>query len=462
MSSIFDSIDQEVNVSKEFWSKAGKEGLEDVTKNLVKSGILIYLTPTGVFKKRFIVLTKTRIYSSKHEKILEKVAVITWKHLEAFNESNGEIERFGFRLSRVGNYRDFYTQSAQELESWLDALSSLLILSDIESDYTISEEIGTGSYGKVYKSQNKLDHKTYAVKSISKQILSQNPSNLPALISEITTMRQLDHPSLVKLYRVYESEDFIHLVLDYVQGGDLLQRILIRSSMNEETASKFMKNLLETLQYMHSNSVIHRDLKPDNILLLSPNTDFDLKIADFGLACECKEDQQLRCGSPGYIAPEILKRMAYGTKVDMFSAGVLMYIILSGRTPFFGKNANEILLRNRECKIYFQEKYWKNTSPDAIDLILKLTDCNPEKRITAEEALKHPWFKVALSYKKNHENTEKKNVGAIENPISAELMSRINRKNSNVVSKQASDGKGINKNETRAKKVMGRLKEADI
>ena len=128
-------------------------------------------------------------------------------------------------------------------------------------------------------------------------------------------------------------------------------------------------------------------------MMMDRECDFDFKIADFGLASKCiEEGLTLRCGSPGYVAPEILKNRPYGFKVDLYSLGILLYILLSGRSPFNGKQPQEILYQNRECRIYFQEKYWKNTSREGMDLVLRMTDPDPKRRPSAYEALNHKWF----------------------------------------------------------------------
>jgi serine/threonine protein kinase len=155
----------------------------------------------------------------------------------------------------------------------------------------------------------------------------------------------------------------VHLVLDYADGGELFKRIIKRGKYSEKTASIIMKKLLETLVYLNENRIVHRDIKPENILLKSEEDDTDFFLADFGLATFVGNPTlQLKCGSPGYVAPEILKGDMYGQAVDVFSCGVLLYILLSGRTPFPGNVAKEVLNKNKECKIHFRKKYWKSIS----------------------------------------------------------------------------------------------------
>jgi serine/threonine protein kinase len=263
---------------------------------------------------------------------------------------------------------------------------------DIEDDFIFDRELGKGNYAVVKLAISQEDGQQYAVKIISQDVLIESSRATEAIVNEVSILRKLDHPRIVKLVRLYESTENLYLVLEYVSGGELFKRILARKSFSEESASLFMKNLLETLSYIHSKNIVHRDIKPENILMVSSEEDNDFKIADFGLATESSYSMTLRCGSPGYVAPEILRKTAYNTKVDVFSAGVIMYILLSGRTPFYGKSPNEILARNKECRFYFNEKYWGKISRQGIDLVLKLTSTDPNQRPNAEEALKHPWF----------------------------------------------------------------------
>ena len=155
-----------------------------------------------------------------------------------------------------------------------------------------------------------------------------------------------------------------------------------------------MRNILDAMKYLHEQNVVHRDLKPENLILASKDNDYDLKIADFGLASFIKDGEKLklRCGSPGYVGPELLEENGYNKKVDMFSIGVILYIMLSGRPAFKGFNVNEILLKNKKCDIEFPAQYWDKISEKAKDLVQKLLKKNPNERLSAEEALKHPWL----------------------------------------------------------------------
>lgn len=465
MASIFESIDFEVNPIYQFWRDADELSLQDTKERTILKSNLMYLTPSGTFKSRVTILTPGKLYLCKGS-IPSKMVIVTWKRLEAFCESNEDEERFGFRLVQRGVFQDFYVKTPKDLEKWLEALSNETILADLEEDFAIIKEIGSGNYAKVFLAQDLQSQKEFAIKSISKQAILASSRSTSALISEISVMRKLAHPYLLKLYKVYENDKYIHLILDYVPGGDLFHRIIERTRFSEENASKFMKNLLEAMDYMHSNNFIHRDLKPENILMMNSTDDFEFKIADFGLACECIEDQLIRCGSPGYVAPEILKKMSYSKKVDIFSAGIILYVLLSSRAPFFGKTQNEILMRNKECKIYFQDRYWKSVTKEGIDCVLRLTDSNPDSRPSAREALRHPWF--ALNFKDKVKVQVLNLPDVKENGISAELMRRMNKARGpdGVIQKKEEEDKGLSEGQKasmnqQAKNLLSRLREID-
>jgi serine/threonine protein kinase len=187
------------------------------------------------------------------------------------------------------------------------------------------------------------------------------------------------------LHEVYESKKYIHLVLSYLDGGELFERIKSKQVYQEKTAISVMKNMLEALNYMHENKVVHRDLKPENLILASKKNDHDLRIADFGLASFVKDGEllKLRCGSPGYVAPEILQDVGYNEMSDIFSAGVILYVLLTGRPAFRGYNLNEILVKNKNAEVEYPAKYWNKISVKAKDLVSKMLEKDPEKRITS-------------------------------------------------------------------------------
>jgi len=171
----------------------------------------------------------------------------------------------------------------------------------------------------------------------------------------------MDHRNVIKLYEVYETTKYIHLLLPYLEGGELFERIKSKGLYKESDAVNVMRNFLSALDYLHSKRVVHRDLKPENLILAYKGDDCDLRIADFGLASFLTDDDPLlylRCGSPGYVAPELLEDKGYNCAADVFSAGVIFYVMLSGRPLFRGQNIKEILILNQKCEYDFPSKYW--------------------------------------------------------------------------------------------------------
>ena len=211
-------------------------------------------------------------------------------------------------------------------------------------------------------------------------------------------MKELDHPNIVKLHGVYDEKQSYYLVMDLIQGGELFDRIVKKEFYSEKEARDLILVLLRILLYLHKDCmIVHRDIKPENLLCVSENDDTDIKLCDFGFAARLdKENPEAclthHCGTPGYVAPEILKRVSYGAAVDMWSVGVLTYILLGGYPPFYDDDQNRLYAKIKSGNYEFHEDYWGGVSKEGKDLIMKLLTVNPSDRITAEQALGHPWI----------------------------------------------------------------------
>ncbi|NWZ99764.1 DCLK3 kinase, partial [Nesospiza acunhae] len=235
----------------------------------------------------------------------------------------------------------------------------------------------------------------YAMKIVDKSKLMGKEDMME---SEILIIRSLSHPNIVSLIEVYETEAEIYLILEYVPGGDLFDAIIESVKFTEHDAAVMITDLCEALVYIHSKNIVHRDLKPEN-LLVQHNADKSttLKLADFGLAKQVTKPIFTVCGTPTYVAPEILAEKGYGLEVDMWAAGVILYILLCGFPPFRSQDRDqEELFQIIQLGHYeFLSPYWDNISAAAKDLITRLLIVDPQKRYTARQVLQHPWIRTA-------------------------------------------------------------------
>ncbi|CAM9966797.1 unnamed protein product, partial [Phaeothamnion confervicola] len=253
------------------------------------------------------------------------------------------------------------------------------------------EELGRGAYSTVRVGVNKETGKRVAVKCIERARL--RPADVGALRQEAGLLAQLRHPNIVELYGFFEEPEMFYMPLELCDGGELFDRIVVKQFYTEREARDLVRTLLTAVAYCHANGVVHRDLKPENLLLVSKDDDTSIKIADFGFAKAAGgvDVLQTQCGTPGYVAPEILRNIAYGAPVDMWSIGVITYILLAGYPPFSDDNQARLFLKIKKGRFQFHEQYWGGVSEEAKDLIRQLLIVLPEGRITADAALQHPW-----------------------------------------------------------------------
>ena len=274
----------------------------------------------------------------------------------------------------------------------------LCIISNLIQDFDIKKNLGKGNFSVVHLGVRKKTPEAYAIKSIDKEKIQDNLDSIESIINEIQTLRKLNHPHVIKLYEVYETELYIHLVFEYLNGGELFDQIDERGIFSEQEAQILIKSILQTLKYLHSSNIIHRDLKPENIILQNHDDLLSYKIADFGLACFCMPDQKMtiRCGSAGFVAPESLNKEGYNCKADIFSLGIICHILLTGIPPFQRNTYQETLIANKNCVLNFEHEMWNNVSIEAKYFIKDVTLRDPDKRPSAVLAIENPWFKLKL------------------------------------------------------------------
>lgn len=216
------------------------------------------------------------------------------------------------------------------------------------------------------------------------------------LESEINILKELDHPNIVRFYETYIDYKYIHIVMQHCTGGELFDRIVKLEKFSEKDAAELMKKIFSAVQHLHQHNICHRDLKPENFLFKSNKEDAEIKIIDFGLSkkfSKLETDMTTIVGTPFYVAPEVLSGK-YDTQCDLWSCGVILYVLLCGYPPFDGDSNKDIFRAILKSKLEFDEDEWGNISAEAKDLISQLLDKDPKKRIKVDKALQHPWFKI--------------------------------------------------------------------
>ncbi|KAM9561403.1 calcium/calmodulin-dependent protein kinase type II subunit gamma-like isoform 14-T14 [Salvelinus alpinus] len=260
-------------------------------------------------------------------------------------------------------------------------------------EYQLYEELGKGAFSVVRRCVKKSSGQEFAAKIINTKKLSARDHQ--KLEREARICRLLKHSNIVRLHDSISEEGFHYLVFDLVTGGELFEDIVAREYYSEADASQCINQILESVQHIHQHDIVHRDLKPENLLLASKMKGAAVKLADFGLAIEVQGDQQAWfgfAGTPGYLSPEVLRKDAYGKPVDIWACGVILYILLVGYPPFWDEDQHKLYQQIKAGAYDFPSPEWDTVTPEAKNLINQMLTINPSKRITADQALKHPWI----------------------------------------------------------------------
>ncbi|OIV89812.1 hypothetical protein TanjilG_29904 [Lupinus angustifolius] len=264
---------------------------------------------------------------------------------------------------------------------------------NLKDEYTLGRKLGQGQFGTTFLCTHVSTGRTYACKSIPKRKLFCK-EDYDDVWREIQIMHHLsENPNVVRIHGTYEDSMAVHLLMEICEGGELFDRIVQKGHYSEREAAKLIKTIVEVVEACHSLGVMHRDLKPENFLFDSVQEDAKLKAIDFGLSVFYKPGESF-CdvvGSPYYVAPEVLCKL-YGPESDVWSAGVILYILLSGVPPFWAETEAGIFRQILMGKLDFQSQPWPSISDSAKDLIRKMLDQNPRTRLTAHEVLSHPWI----------------------------------------------------------------------
>ncbi|XP_039624126.1 calcium/calmodulin-dependent protein kinase type II delta chain isoform X5 [Polypterus senegalus] len=271
-------------------------------------------------------------------------------------------------------------------------MATIVTSTRFTDEYQLYEELGKGAFSVVRRCVKKSTGQEYAAKIINTKKLSARDHQ--KLEREARICRLLKHPNIVRLHDSISEEGFHYLVFDLVTGGELFEDIVAREYYSEADASHCIHQILESVNHIHQHDIVHRDLKPENLLLASKLKGAAVKLADFGLAIEVQGEQQAWfgfAGTPGYLSPEVLRKDPYGKPVDIWACGVILYILLVGYPPFWDEDQHKLYQQIKAGAYDFPSPEWDTVTPEAKNLINQMLTINPAKRITADQALKHPW-----------------------------------------------------------------------
>ncbi|EGR32236.1 hypothetical protein IMG5_091269 [Ichthyophthirius multifiliis] len=302
------------------------------------------------------------------------------------------------------SYYEIYNEDIHILKKWQYYLEKILNQRGFHQQFKCYKKIGKGSFASVYLAERIQNNKLYAIKAFSKQIIFSQQYGKESIQNEIQVMRELNNAYSVQLHCVFETERSLYFVLDYLEGGQLQEKIDAKYKFSVFEIKNIMVKLLYAIKNMHYKKIMHRDLKPENILLKDNVSQLPI-IADFGLATKYDLNEFLfvRCGTPGFVAPEVVNiknlKTTYGPQCDIYQLGLIFYILLIGNSPFQGKTMDEILISNRDAYINFNINEILNLPLDTQDLLKCMLKKNPNERLTAENCLQHQFFKENIYIK---------------------------------------------------------------
>lgn len=308
-----------------------------------------------------------------------------------------QTQRHGFSIShQFGSFKQvsFWTQSKDERDDWVRRLCLLAKTSKVEDFFDFKERLGSGRFSDVFKAVELRTGLEWAIKVVEKTRLNELEREM--LRSEVAIMRLLNHHNVVEMKEVYEDRTKLYLVMELVEGGELFDRIRQSRVFTEYTAFHCCRQLLQIVQYLHEVGIIHRDIKPENILLSDDSEVPILKLADFGLSKLVGPDETLQvpCGTLGYVAPEVLMQRPYGKAIDLWSVGIVTYLMLRGRLPFDSKDKQAIVEKTIEARLDLEGPYWAKMTKYGLDFLRQILAKDPAHRLTVEQALAHPWIRM--------------------------------------------------------------------
>lgn len=392
------------------WTKIAADEVVNIDpRDIFYQGVLFKREVANqTFKERYFILTRERLYfkTKPDNRIKGFMTTRFVRFMPVPHDADQGPCDFGLRFVRNLKFCDLKARDLKEYNEWVDALTPVMVRTDFHNIFQCTKLLGEGSFAKVYLANRKETGSKYAVKTLSKEVLLSKPKGKQALVNEIEVMYEIDHPNIIRLHEIYESKDSLYLVCEYIPG-QTLNAFLCSSTefLTHAEIRQIVKGILQALFYLEKNGIIHRDIKPDNIMITPLNgaeiQSSNIKICDFGLATFLDVTDPLftSCGTPGYVAPENLRKKEnarsgkISSKSDVFSLGVVLYLLITGESPFKGDSKRKILKSTVTGEIDFKCERIAEQPAHMRDLLRRMLETNPEKRPTAEEALSHAFFK---------------------------------------------------------------------
>ena len=406
-------------------SDSADEEEEEEDEDILKYEGTLYKLVDGKMRDLYFKLIHKDLYFYKNKGDAEHKGMHNLNGLFLQKEESVEYEGetyYSFSVIYPSKTRVYYCKDKKEYDGWIEKLKIATGYTNLLEIYDVKNKLGSGKFGLVKLGIHKKTGQKVAIKIMKKS--SMDSSDLELVRTEIEILKICQHPNIIRLYNVFENADYLYIIMEYCYGGDLFSYLENRHfRVSEKRASNIIHQMATAVYYMHSYGVVHRDLKPENVLMTSTDEDSEIRILDFGLSKilgpyeKCDEPY----GTLTYCAPEIIVDEPYSKPVDLWSLGVMTYLMVSGKLPFNAEDENEIARQ----VVYDEPNYtrnpvWKTISPECLDFIQKLLVKDQNKRMTIKGVLEHKWIKM---YDENKLSEKRQSIGGGEKDF--ELYSSI-------------------------------------
>jgi len=347
-------------------------------------------------KGNFLIFSKGK---KKTQNDISYIDLDEYMHQLKTSAPNGSTKyKHCFTISSHGNSATFYSKDQAQFNQFLLHMRKFCVMTEFTDNYQVLDVLGSGGYGQVYLVQDKTTKLKYAGKVIHISPLKCLEKQRLMIMNEIKILKKLNHQNIIKLYEVYEKNNQICLITEYVPGKRLFEYIVQSGKLSETETAILMKQLFLTLTYLETQGILHRDIKPENILVVKSAKNIELKLIDFGLATNwMKLDIIKKCGTAGYTAPEVFTGDSYDFKADLYSSGIVMHICLTGRPVYYGNEYKELYDENKKAIVRYKDRHWQDISREAKDLVQRILVANPSQRLSVDQVLSHKWFGCSLT-----------------------------------------------------------------